>query len=42
MITDNYKLIPFTGSIVCDSLSYSIKYRKCTVDNLDEAFLNHY
>ena len=28
--------------IVCDSLSYPIEYRKCTADNLDEAFLNHY
>ena len=28
--------------IVCDSLSYPIEYRKCTADNLDGAFLNHY
>ena len=28
--------------IVCDSLSYPIEYRKCTIDNLDEAFLSHY
>ena len=28
--------------IVCDSLSYPIEYRKCTVDNLDEALLSHY
>lgn len=28
--------------IVCDSLSYPIEYRKCTVDNLDKEILNHF